>query len=279
MSTREQRKEIFNETYLHCIKDPELKAAIADSLKKTRVYYENDYPFFPAKEHFDTEVIVSGKRSFQAVMDLKRELPESKVAVLNFANAFHPGGGVNSGASAQEECLCRCSTLYPLLDNRFTKEKYYDFHNKCGDAKATDAVIYTPDVVIFKTDTDLPEMMDREDWVTVDVMTCAAPDLRDEANIYSLLAGDGAKMNSAELFGFHVRRAIHLMTVAASKKADILVLGAFGCGAFQNDPKVVARAYKAALQEFDGVFRRIEFAVYCSQRDSENYTVFGGVLG
>ena len=79
------------------------------------------------------------------------------------------------------------------------------------------------------------------------------------------------------LFGFHVRRAIHLLTVAASKKADTLVLGAFGCGAFQNNPKIVARAYKAALQEFEGVFRKIEFAVYCSSRDTEKYTVFAEI--
>ena len=38
-----------------------------------------------------------------------------------------------------------------------------------------------------------------------------------------------------------------MFTVAASKGTDILVLGAFGCGAFQNNPEVVARAYKVAI--------------------------------
>ena len=81
-------------------------------------------------------------------------------------------------------------------------------------------------------------------------------------------------MNNAELFGYHVKRAIHLLTCAAAKGADILVLGAFGCGAFQNDPEVVARAYKTALQEFPKVFSRIEFAVYCPPGGSENYDAF-----
>lgn len=56
-------------------------------------------------------------------------------------------------------------------------------------------------------------------------------------------------------------------------------MGAFGCGAFQNNPEVVARAYKVALEEFPKVFDRIEFAVYCSPSDETNYQVFKRVLG
>ena len=81
-------------------------------------------------------------------------------------------------------------------------------------------------------------------------------------------------MNDVELFGYHVKRAIHMLTVAAAKKADILVLGAFGCGAFHNDPDVVANAYKTALSVFPKVFEHIEFAVYCPPNDSSNYEAF-----
>jgi len=56
-------------------------------------------------------------------------------------------------------------------------------------------------------------------------------------------------------------------------------VGAFGCGAFENDPEVVARAYKTALQEFPKVFEQIEFAVYCTPKSSVNYDVFKRVLG
>ena len=86
-------------------------------------------------------------------------------------------------------------------------------------------------------------------------------------------------MNNAELFGYHVKRAIHMLTCAAAKGADTLVLGAFGCGAFQNDPEVVARAYKTALQEFPKVFDLVEFDVYCPPTGSKNYEVFKSVLG
>ncbi len=88
-----------------------------------------------------------------------------------------------------------------------------------------------------------------------------------------------AVSGDAELFGCHVKRAIHMLTCAADKGADMLVLGAFGCGAFQNNPEVVARAFKTALQEFPKVFRRVEFAVYCPPGGSRNYEVFKRVLG
>lgn len=145
-------------------------------------------------------------------------------------------------------------------------------------SKASDALIYTEGVIICKTDEDLPKRMPREEWVSVDVITVAAPDLRTKSNIHAAIIGNGTYMNDAELFGYHVKRAIHIMTCAAAKGADALVLGAFGCGAFQNNPEVVARAYKVALDEFPNVFRRIEFAVYCSPRDDTNYQVFNRIF-
>ena len=69
-----------------------------------------------------------------------------------------------------------------------------------------------------------------------------------------------------------------MLTCAAAKKADILVLGAFGCGAFQNNPNVVAKAFNTALQEFPHVFDHIEFAVYCPPGGSENYEAFKKVF-
>ena len=120
--------------------------------------------------------------------------------------------------------------------------------------------------------------MPKDEWVTVDIITIAAPDLRDKSNKYAPLVDGGTYMSDDELYDCHVSRAKHMLTCAAAKKADILVLGAFGCGAFQNDPEVVARAYRTALQEFPKVFSRIEFAVYCSPMDTTNYDVFSRVL-
>ena len=279
MSTASERIAVFQDTMDWISNDPDLSASVSAAKKNTTVFYEDDYPVFDSSKMKDTVITVSGDRSYQAAMRLHKETPDAKIAVMNFANAFHAGGGVKKGSSAQEECLCRTSTLYPLLYRRTLRDSFYRHHHDLNTPKASDSLVYTEGVIICKTDEDLPKRMPKKDWVTVDVITIAAPDLRDKSNIHAPLVNGGTYMNDAELFGYHVKRAIHMLTCAAAKGADTLVLGAFGCGAFQNNPEVVARAYKTALQEFPKVFRKIEFAVYCSPRDSRNYDVFKRILG
>ena len=203
------------------------------------------------------------------------KMPEKRIAVLNFANAFHAGGGVTQGAGAQEESLCRTSTLYPLIYRRSLRDTFYKHHQDLGTPKATDSLIYTEGVIVCKSDTDYPERLPQDKWVSVDVITMAAPDLRHDSNQYAAVAGNGVSMNDAELFGYHVKRAIHMLTAAAAKGADVLVLGAFGCGAFQNNPAVVAKAYKCALDVFPPVFDQIVFAIYGSDK---NYDAFARVF-
>ncbi len=279
MSTREQRIEIFNDTKNWIKSDADLLASVEAAKKATTVYFEDDYPAFDRQIIKKNVITVSGCRSFEAAMKLHADNPDSKIAVMNFANAFHAGGGVTAGASAQEECLCRTSTLYPLLYRNYLRNSFYQHHHELNTPKASDSLVYIEGVVICKTDEDLPVRMPKKDWVTVDVITIAAPDLRWKSNMYAEIVDGGTYMNDAELFGYHVKRAIHMLTCAAAKGADTLVLGAFGCGAFENNPEVVARAYKVALHEFPKVFERIEFAVYCPPGGSRNYDVFKKELG
>ena len=279
MSTHEQRIEVFWDTMSWIESDPDLAASVEAAMNNTTVFFEDDYPAFDDTKVNKMKVTVSGDRSFQAAMRLAAENPGAKIAVMNFANAFHPGGGVTKGSSAQEECLCRTSTLYPLIKNNPFSDPYYNHHHhELNTPKASDSLIYTEGVVICKTDEDLPKRMPKDKWVTVDVITIAAPDLRDKSNTMVPLVNGGTYMNNAELFGYHVKRAIHMLTCAAAKGADILVLGAFGCGAFRNDPEVVAKAYKTALEVFPKVFKQIEFAVYCPPTGSRNYDVFKKVI-
>ena len=269
----QERIDVFNDTKAWIRSDTALSEAVLNAQLKTSLFYENDYPAFQRPER-DQRITVTKHRSYEAAMLLHKQNPGAKIAVMNFANAFNPGGGVTTGASAQEECLCRCSTLYPVLNTPTLQERFYQYHKDLNTAKASDSIVYSEGIIICKTDTDLPQRMPEEDWVSVDVMTIAAPDLRTNSNQHVALVGNGTFMNNAELFGCHVKRAIHLLTVAAAKGADCLVLGAFGCGAFKNDPHVVARAYKVALQEFPKVFREIEFAIYCGAMASPNYVAF-----
>ncbi len=160
----------------------------------TRVYYEDEYPAFDDGKILDMKITVSGDRSFQAAMRLAAANPDAKIAVMNFANAFHAGGGVTKGSSAQEECLCRTSTLYPLIYRNTLRNSFYKHHHDLNTPKASDSLIYTEGVVICKTDEDLPKRMPKDKWVTVDVITIAAPDLRDKSNIHAPLVNGGTAM-------------------------------------------------------------------------------------
>jgi len=77
----------------------------------------------------------------------------------------------------------------------------------------------------------------------------------------------------------HIKRMRRILDIAASRANEVVILGAYGCGAFRNPPQVVAEAMKQVVEEFWHGFKIIEFAVYCSPRDEQNYITFKRVLG
>ena len=219
------------------------------------------------------EIIVSPHRTIEAAARYR----DKRVAILNFASAANPGGGVTRGSSAQEEAICRVSTLYFSLNTREMWNGFYGPHRAEHNTLHNDDIIYTPKVVVFKSDTDRPSLLPERDWFNVDVITCAAPNLR-ESPSNGMNPHDGASraiISAEDLEALHVKRFTRILQVAVSHGIEVLILGAFGCGAFCNDPKVVARAAKRAVEPFKGYFKTIEFAVYCSPRaGSENYVAF-----
>ena len=279
MDKRARLAEIFRDTQQFYSTDSALIAAVEGSRKNTRLYEAGTAPAFPGSAAKDGAVTVTKSRTYEAAMRLAKQYPGKKIAVLNFASATKPGGGVINGSSAQEESLCRCSTLYPTLDRRFLWQNYYDVNRTAGDVLHTDACIYSPDIVICKTDENYPERMPQEDWVTVDVISCAAPNLRNTpANLYNPESGQAVSILPADLQRLHEQRARTILAVAADNSVDILVLGAFGCGAFRNDPRMVAKAYANVLKDCHRCFDLIEFAIFCREFETENYDAFAEVL-
>ena len=180
-----------------------------------------------------------------------------------------------NGAGAQEECLCRCSTLYASLTIKQMWESYYDVNRKEHDVLHTDACIFSPDVVVFKTDELIPKRMEPDKYITVDIVTCAAPNLREApSNRYNRETGSAASVKPEQLYNIHLKRAKHILHTAAANGDEIIVLGAFGCGAFRNDPSVVAGAYRDALKDYAKYFEEIEFAVFCKEHETGNYDTF-----
>ena len=222
----------------------------------------------------EAEIIISKKRTFEAAQDYAKI--GEKVAVLNFASSTNPGGGVVNGAGAQEECLCRISTLYFTLDTDENWKRFYAPHRKARNPLHNDNILYTKNITVFKSDTTSPKLLPENEWYDVDVITCAAPNLRENpSNRYN--SGDGNQrliLNNEELYSLHEKRDSRIFDAAASQNVDVLILGAFGCGAFMNDPKVVAKAMLNLAKKYAHSFKTIEFAVYCPPYDDSNYKAF-----
>lgn len=196
--------------------------------------------------------------------DLGRQLKHrasDKVALLNFASAKNPGGGYKNGARAQEEDLCRCSSLYYALVDQ---SQYYVANRKCGTALYTDHIIYTPDVTFFREDGGY-RLLGANEVATVDVITAPAPN-----------AG-AARETPVQVVDTLRRRAGYVLAVAAENGARNLVLGAWGCGVFRNDPETVADAFGTWLEDdrFRGAFDRVVFGIYAKGLQGEvNLNVF-----
>lgn len=267
---------IFTDTMEACRTHPALKEAIAASLRAQEIVPEAAPLPAPALYPNDATVTVSGKRTLEAACAYAGQ----RVAVLNFASAVQPGGGVLLGSSAQEECLCRISTLYPCLTAPEAGEAFYAPHRLAQDVLHNDDCIHTPGVVVFKGDTEHPQALPEEQWFTVDVISCAAPNLREEPG-NAMNAGEGesrSDLPAEELHALHVKRTRRICQLAAARGAEVLILGAFGCGAFRNDPAVVAGAMAQAIREYRRAFRTIEFAVYCPPGREENLHAFRSAL-
>ena len=278
MDRRQKNVEIFEDTRLWYTQDASLKEAVKHSRQNTQFYQPGSVSLpKEALARFSDEatIVVSRDRTFQAT----EKYAGQKVTVLNFASATNPGGGVTRGSSAQEEALCRCSTLYPCLLGDKLWQSYYQMHRNRHNAAYTDACIYVPDVWIIKTDTDSPVRLPRDKMRTVDVICCAAPNLRERpGNSMNPDARPAIRLSKDELYALHRERACKIMSVAALHGTEVLILGAFGCGAFCNPPTIVAAAYRDVFPEFSHAFRTVEFAVYCPPRDDTNYQAFRSVL-
>ncbi len=192
----------------------------------------------------------------EQTQDAARRLSGENVALLNFASARNPGGGFIRGARAQEEDLARCSGLYSCLQRQMA---YYQANRGQSSLLYTDHMIYSPAVPFFRVRSrDL-----LEEAFTASIITAPAP------NAGALLRKrPGAGEQLAEALR---RRAGMVLALARDQGHRTLVLGAWGCGVFANQPQQVADAFGAWLEGavFVGCFDRVVFAILARGRKGE----------
>ncbi len=236
----------FNDTLN--ISNSILSTETTNAINSNKVYKEK-FISDNREDKYSAEIEVRENTSFNAA---KEYLQFGKTAVLNFANPHYPGGGVKNGAMAQEECLCRSSNLYRCLNTKNVYEDYYLYNRNIKNRFFSDRLIYTKNVTVFKDDSDVPQLMPNNDWFQVDVITCAAPYIANRKYTN--------KTALKELFKSRIK---NIFESAIDNDVDVLVLGAFGCGAFKNPPAVVAKAFHEVIEEYNykNCFKHILFAI------------------
>jgi uncharacterized protein (TIGR02452 family) len=208
---------------------------------------------------FSTTISVTGETTLQAAQRLARESKDT-VAVLNFASAKNPGGGFLGGAQAQEESLARSSGLYPSL---LTQPRFYEFHRKQDNLLYSDMMIYSPKVPVFRSDDGTL----LEEPYNVSFITSAAP------NAGAIATNQPERLE--QIPDALENRSRYVLAVTEQFNHQRLILGAWGCGVFRNDPVMVAQTFSRLLKtEFLGAFREVVFAVYDSSREKKIYQVF-----
>lgn len=227
-----------------------LAAALAEARAGTRIYGPN--PVIPGELSLGgggpTAFEVTGESSTVAARRLATEGSRAaSVAVLNFASARNPGGGYVRGAKAQEEALCRASALYETL---LEAPEYYAVHRAERSTFYTDRVIHSPGVPVFRDDRgallEVPFL--------AGFLTSPAP------NAGTIRRQEPER--AAEIPGALLRRGERVLEVAALHGYRRLVLGAWGCGVFRNDPGQVAEAFRALLTgRFADTFERVVFGI------------------
>ncbi len=129
----------------------------------------------------------------------------------------------------------------------------------------TDTVIYSPGVVVFKTDDPVPVNMAPR--FRVDVITCAAP-YCDPTK--------ARKFREDKLREVLEGRIRNILETAAANGADYLVLGAFGCGVFNNPPKLVTGVFRTLLLDrgYGRYFKKTVFAIKADSGDDPKLRAF-----
>jgi uncharacterized protein (TIGR02452 family) len=269
MSNRKQRAKIAQETieilergnYQNRLGEiVDLSDAIANA-KGRSIYYDSFYRVFDDLDRLvrnlpdqKTEFSVTNETTLHAARRLIEIDGDREILCLNFASAMNPGGGFLSGSQAQEESLARATALYPCL---VQMNRMYEKNRRLDSPLSTDDMIYSPQVPVFRDDNDI--LLDKP--FSISIVTALAV----RAN--ALVKTEEIEELQKEMFD----RTEKLLSIAAIHGHKVLVLGAWGCGVFGNNPSQVARDFYHHLVEnylLKKCFTKVVFAVLDRSTDT-----------
>lgn len=277
--------------------NPDRTSILEDSLSRTPLVpptsYIVSYENWNTGGELDTSTLPEIEITAEKTQDaLARFAGDHNVTVLNFASGVSPGGGVRYGARAQEEDLCLCSNLLTTLeDDKFTVPFYERNQEDDAPDACYDLMIVSKNVTFYR-DGQYRLLEGGRGPALVHVITYPAPNMeRLEApprapsivveGIRFRMRGEGVQEPIQQWSPKHKaeyifkKRCQHILDQASKLSTEILILGAWGCGAYGNDPTMVAESFKKAITQSRGTVKKIVFAIY---GDKNNQNAFHKVF-
>lgn len=245
----ENKEERANTAQKHTTEmEKKYSKEISYSVQNTTIY-NTDHTFQALSKEIIPKFIVDDLDSVSAIF----KHHSNKTAVLNFASFKNPGGKFLNGARAQEECLCHESNLYNILSQ--FQDSFYTPNLKCLNRSLyQNKALYSKDVLFLHNNQE----------IKCDVITCAAPNYSAARKYKGILSQENLTTLDS--------RIKFVIDIAEEQQVETLILGAFGCGVFGQDPKEVSQLFKKYLNKTKYI-RNVVFAIPNSNRDF-NYAIF-----
>jgi uncharacterized protein (TIGR02452 family) len=232
------------------------------AVENTKIYRIEDFPteFQHTKIDGETAFEVTDESTLEATKRICKEHSDENPFVLNFASAKSPGGGFLLGSQAQEESLARSSSLYATLMANF---EFYEFNRRGHSCFYSDWMIYSPKVPVFRNDDG--SLVEKPYLATI--LTSPA------VNAGVIKQKEPNKVHLIETV--NRERARKLLWLANKQAHKTLILGAWGCGVFQNDAHSIAKTFAELLKsEFGNCFERVIMAIYDTTPTRKVYNAF-----
>ena len=222
---KQERAKKAQQHHIYC--KSKFKDEIDYSIANTTIYSKQNIDMNIIGTNSPSKVIVDNIDTVSGLFIYN----EGKTAVLNFASYKNPGGGFMQGSGAQEEALCHESTLYEVLSSTKFVE-YYNWNNQNkNNALYRNRGLYSPSIIFEKDNAQL----------SADVITVAAPNRKAYMD-YCPTATEEENLMALR------SRICFIRAIALAQRVDTLILGAYGCGVFGQDPNVVAKEFKETFK-------------------------------
>ena len=256
---KQEIKNSFYDTINRVEKDLFLMEQNKIALNNTFVYKEEETIGLDSLKIYDGKVSVIDSSTTGAV-------EFENTAVLNFASATMIGGNPQSGSITQEAMLNRCTTLYPTLNSSQVKTEYYNYFKRINDDIYTDRMVISRNIYIIKDDQIVPNPFIRQEYLKIDVITSPAPNLSRK------------KMEKDEYIRIYTSRIKKIFRLAALYKNTTIIVGAFGCGMFNNPPELAAECFKRVLfkEKYKDYFKNVVFAI--PKDENNNFKIFKEII-